>query len=50
MLFEEAMGCLQRIIEFTAKLEALPLLGAAKEVRARLHIGLHMLCPNSSLK
>ena len=35
-MVEEAMGCLQRIIEFTAKLEALPLLGAARGVRARL--------------
>ena len=35
-MVEEAMGCLHRIIEFTAKLEALPLLGAAKGVRARL--------------
>ncbi|MEH2502856.1 class 3 adenylate cyclase/tetratricopeptide (TPR) repeat protein [Bradyrhizobium sp. AZCC 1578] len=35
-MLEEAMGCLQRTIEFTAKLEALPLLGAAKGVRARL--------------
>ncbi|WOH68132.1 ATP-binding protein [Bradyrhizobium sp. BWA-3-5] len=33
---EEAMGCLQRIIEFTARLEALPLLGAARGLRARL--------------
>ena len=33
---EEAMSCLQRTIEFTAELEALPLLGAAKGVRARL--------------
>jgi hypothetical protein len=30
------MACLQRTIEFTARLEALPLLGAAKGVRARL--------------
>jgi class 3 adenylate cyclase/tetratricopeptide (TPR) repeat protein len=35
-MLEEAMACLQRTIEFTAKLEALPLLGAAKGVRARL--------------
>jgi tetratricopeptide (TPR) repeat protein len=35
-VLEEAMACLQRTIEFTAKLEALPLLGAAKGVRARL--------------
>ena len=33
---EEAMACLQRTIEFAARLEALPLLGAAKGVRARL--------------
>lgn len=31
---EEAMACLQRTIEFTARIEALPLLGAAKGVRA----------------
>ena len=30
------MACLQRTIEFTARIEALPLLGAAKGVRARL--------------
>lgn len=35
-MLEEALACLQRTIEFTARLEALPLLGAAKEVRARL--------------
>ena len=35
-MLEEAMACLQRTIEFTARLEALPLLGAAKGVRARL--------------
>ena len=35
-MVEDAMGCLQRIIEFTSKLEALPLLGAARGVRARL--------------
>ena len=35
-MLEEALACLQRTIEFTEKLEALPLLGAAKEVRARL--------------
>lgn len=35
-MLEEAMASLQRTIEFTAKLEALPLLGAAKGVRARL--------------
>jgi class 3 adenylate cyclase/tetratricopeptide (TPR) repeat protein len=33
---EEAMACLQRTIEFTTRLEALPLLGAAKGVRARM--------------
>jgi class 3 adenylate cyclase/tetratricopeptide (TPR) repeat protein len=35
-MLEEALACLQRTVEFTARLEALPLLGAAKEVRARL--------------
>ncbi len=35
-MLEEAMACLQRTIEFTARLEALPLLGAAKGGRARL--------------
>jgi predicted RNA polymerase sigma factor len=35
-MLEEAMACLQRTIEFTAEIEALPLLGAAKGVRARL--------------
>jgi tetratricopeptide (TPR) repeat protein len=35
-MLEEAMACLQRTIEFTARLEALPLLGVAKGVRARL--------------
>jgi tetratricopeptide (TPR) repeat protein len=35
-MVEEAMACLQRTIEFTVRLEALPLLGAAKGVRARL--------------
>src|SRR5207244_9640328 len=35
-MLEEAMASLQRTIEFTARLEALPLLGAAKGVRARL--------------
>jgi tetratricopeptide (TPR) repeat protein len=35
-MLEEAMACLQRTIEFTARLEALPLLGAAKGMRARL--------------
>jgi tetratricopeptide (TPR) repeat protein len=35
-MLEEAMACLQRTIDFTARLEALPLLGAAKGVRARL--------------
>ena len=35
-MLEEALACLQRTIEFTTRLEALPLLGAAKEVRARL--------------
>jgi tetratricopeptide (TPR) repeat protein len=35
-MLEEAMACLQRTIEFTARIEALPLLGAAKGVRARL--------------
>lgn len=33
---EEAMACLQRTIEFTTRIEALPLLGAAKGVRARV--------------
>ncbi|WFU20446.1 AAA family ATPase [Bradyrhizobium sp. CB3481] len=33
---EEAMACLERTIAFTANLEALPLLGAAKETLARL--------------
>ena len=33
---EEAMACLQRTIEFTTRIEALPLLGAAKGVRARM--------------
>ncbi len=35
-MMEEAMASLQRTIEFTSRLEALPLLGAAKGVRARL--------------
>ena len=35
-MVEEAMACLQRTIDFTARLEALPLLGAAKGIRARL--------------
>ena len=35
-MIEEAMACLQRTIDFTARLEALPLLGAAKGMRARL--------------
>jgi tetratricopeptide (TPR) repeat protein len=35
-MVDEAMGCLHRIIEFAARLEALPLLGAAKGLRARL--------------
>jgi class 3 adenylate cyclase/tetratricopeptide (TPR) repeat protein len=33
---EEAMACLERTIAFTANLEAVPLLGAAKETLARL--------------
>jgi tetratricopeptide (TPR) repeat protein len=35
-MVEEAMACLQRTIEFTARIGALPLLGATKGVRARL--------------
>ena len=35
-MVEEAMASLQRAIELTARLETLPLLGAAKGVRARL--------------
>jgi len=33
---EEAMGCLKRTVEIAARLEARPLLGAAKGVRARV--------------
>ena len=33
---DDAMNCLQRTAEMAAKLEARPLLGAAKGVRARL--------------
>jgi tetratricopeptide (TPR) repeat protein len=33
---QEAMACLERTIAFTANLEAVPLLGAAKETLARL--------------
>ncbi|KRR27974.1 hypothetical protein CQ14_09130 [Bradyrhizobium lablabi] len=35
-MLEEAMGCLQRTIEFTAKLGALPFLGAARGLLSRL--------------